>query len=241
MTMLRARTVLACAAAALVAATLTACGGDSGDSPAVEDQGTVPPAVLPSFTAPSGQPTPDDPLEEKLESGSQVQEGWVSAPWGLAAPVTSDTTELKIVYVAGETVCYGPGGFTVKEESGKVTVGAYLEKVAEPAGECLVGQWAYKWGTITLSEPLGSRELYHAGVDQMFDGFVWDPWEGTETTVETPEPEETKYETPADEAPADETPADETTTDETPADETTADEAPADEASTPADEEGAAE
>ncbi|MDR1799876.1 MAG: hypothetical protein LBR19_08390 [Bifidobacteriaceae bacterium] len=174
------RFAIALTTAALAALTLAGCGGDNANSgPPVEDTGTVPPAVVVSIEGIS-EDDPDYPLNEQLVVSPEVGSGWISAPWGLAGETSASTTAIQLVYVAGETVCYGHAGFTVSETDDRVTIGSYLVKVDEPAGECQDGLWARKAGTITLSEPLGTRALYHAGVDALFDGYSFGLFDYTE-------------------------------------------------------------
>ncbi|MDR0593641.1 MAG: hypothetical protein LBG60_10400, partial [Bifidobacteriaceae bacterium] len=72
------------------------------------------------------------------------------------------------------TKCYQHAGFTLDESDSQVVVGVYVTKV-EGATDCPADPArAFKWGTVKLAEPLGGRELVHAGLDEPYVGFVWD-------------------------------------------------------------------
>ncbi|MDR1442287.1 MAG: hypothetical protein LBJ02_07870 [Bifidobacteriaceae bacterium] len=151
---------------------LTACGGEGGKTGKEEtDDGTIPQMLLPELAA------PDDPIpgiDEDLGVSDKAEKDWISAPWADMVKQDTAASDLKIIYVDGDTRCYQHAGFTVKESKSKVTVAAYV-KTVEGGKDCpKEPAKAFKWGTLKLAEPLGSRELIHAGVSEIFNGFTWD-------------------------------------------------------------------
>jgi hypothetical protein len=156
------------AAVTCLAAWASGCGSGGG-----EETKTSEPKVDDGATVLKVDPEqPDNGLDEVLETAVEPEDGWVS-PWSLAVEPSPDAGELVITYVAGDTQCYGPAGFTLEESDSQVTVGAYVVQV-EGAADCPDDPArATKWGTVKLAQPLGERELVHAGVAQLFDGFSW--------------------------------------------------------------------
>ncbi|MDR2347875.1 MAG: hypothetical protein LBD90_04515 [Bifidobacteriaceae bacterium] len=178
-------------AAALALAACAAGDEETKIGEPQEDDGTVAGLLLPS--PPQDDAVPEG-LDEKLPTAAQAEDGWISAPWALAAAPSKDAVELQIIYVAGDTECYGPAGFTLDESDSKVTVGAYTAKRADakdcpsqPAG-------AFKWGTVALGRPLGQRALEHAGVAALYDGFSWAPYAGERAEPASPSPSQASKE-----------------------------------------------
>jgi hypothetical protein len=165
--------------AASAAFALTACGGPK----ATPDEGAVENIVPPSQE--EGEAPPG--LDEELKLSDKAADGWISAPWVLAVKPDTASADLQIAYVAGDAACVAPAGFTAKESGSKVTIGAYVVK-AEDAKDCPTDPgWAVKWGTVKLSEPLGDRDLLHAGVDERFNSFTWDTFKAAEQPEESEE------------------------------------------------------
>ncbi|MDR2373691.1 MAG: hypothetical protein LBD77_06275 [Bifidobacteriaceae bacterium] len=122
--------------------------------------------------------TPDNGLDRELETTTEPEDFWLSAPWAVAVAPSADADEIVITYVDGDTQCYAHTGFTVDETDSKVTIGAYVGKVAgagtESGNPCPDNPArAFKWGTVKLKEPLGERELFHAGLAELFQDFTW--------------------------------------------------------------------
>jgi hypothetical protein len=168
-------TLVAILLAAFTVAALPACA--SKDDPpdpeaageAVQDAGVIPHGLVPRPAKP-GDPTG---LEAILATEPQPKDGWVSAPWALAATPDKSSKQIQIIYVAGDMACYGAIGFTLDESKSKVTIGSYLER-SGPQTVCPGEPAAWKWGTIELANELGDRELVHAGVANMFKDYTWD-------------------------------------------------------------------
>ena len=152
-------------ALALALGGLAGCSG-GGSSPTV-DPGVVELA-----------PDPDTNFDEVLATQDKPSKGWLSAPWALGLPVDENTTTIALTYVYGDAVCYGPAGFTLEETNSKVIIGAFTQKVDLPEGvteeDCPDDPVrAWKYGTIELSKPLGSRTLTHVGLDNLYADFAW--------------------------------------------------------------------
>jgi hypothetical protein len=195
MRLLRARTVVvALASLAVVAGGVTACSNS--------DQGKAEPDKGVMTATPVNMD--EEGLSRALTTAAKPEDGWISAPWILATKTTEKSTEIQIKYIAGDTVCTGPAGFTLEEDSSKVTIGAYVKKVdrddaaakATPCPTNINAERGEEWGSIKLAEPLGSRELIHAGLDKSFDGFKWDVNEGVQKPAEPPASESPKSEEP---------------------------------------------
>jgi len=132
---------------------------------------------------------PEENFVEELVTQAKPDSGWLSAPWGLGMEVGPDSTTVPIIYVAGDALCYGPAGFTLDESGSKVTIGAYTKLVDlgedhDPADCPTNPVAAWKYGHIVLAEPLGNRELVHAGLNDIYAEFVWP--EMASPTAETP-------------------------------------------------------
>ncbi|MDR2113673.1 MAG: hypothetical protein LBO75_00140 [Bifidobacteriaceae bacterium] len=180
---MRFRTAALVAALALV---LTACGDSKNQGENAKphpDKGTVPAVLLPQ---PKESDEPPEGLDEVLKTQGKPDDGWLSAPWAQAAKDQKKSTDLAIIYVDGDTKCYGHAGFTLDESSSKVTVGSYVKKV-EGAKDCPKNPaGAFKWGTVKLAEPLGDRELVHEGIDQQYSDFTWDKYVQQKAKPEAP-------------------------------------------------------
>jgi hypothetical protein len=166
------------AAAALI---MAACSPGTDDTPKpgqdTDDTGQLVDRLLPQ---PFGADGTVEGLDEVLETTTQPDESWVSAPWALVAATTPEATEIKIMYLAASSGCYTAGGFTLNETDANVVIGSYLTR-AEGAADCAStgpagreGGTALKWGTINLARPLGQRTLVHAGLAAYFQAFQWD-------------------------------------------------------------------
>ncbi|MDR3359945.1 MAG: hypothetical protein LBO20_04735 [Bifidobacteriaceae bacterium] len=177
------KTSLALLAAAAMA--LTACGsGDKSETgPPRNDDGTVVGLLVPAPLEPDSEP---EGLDLKLTTQPSARPDWISAPWALATKPAKDSVEIRIVYVAGDTKCYGPAGFTVEETDTKVAIGAYTLKQPDSSACPSQPASAFKWGTIALGKPLGERALVHQGVATVYDGFDWERYKGERPTP--PEP-----------------------------------------------------
>jgi hypothetical protein len=155
-------------------ALLTACGGNGGgtNKEAKSDDGVIPALVFPAPEEPDALPVG---MDAELPAQAKAEDDWLSAPWAIALVPDPDSQDLMIAYVDGDTICLGHAGFTLDETKSKVTVGAYVKRVADkdcpddPAR-------AFKWGTIKLAQPLGDRELMHTGVDEIYKDFSWTNW-----------------------------------------------------------------
>ncbi|MCL2802451.1 MAG: hypothetical protein FWD29_00630 [Micrococcales bacterium] len=151
--------------ATLAAGALTACSNDVG--PPTENTGMITPFTI-----------EDDFFDEVVETQGKPGKGWLSAPWGVGAKIDAKSTKIPIIYVAGDTACTGPAGFTLKESKDEVTIGVYTIEVeregkdaekpcpTNPAG-------VFKYGSVKLSEPLGDRKLMHAGLEKRYQEFKW--------------------------------------------------------------------
>ena len=155
--------LIVCAALAMGA--LAACGDDGGESSV--DQGVVKP-----------WPIEENSFGEVLKMQDKPEAGWLSAPWGLGQEVNQDSRTVSIVYVAGDTQCYGPAGFTLVETKNRVIIGAYTIAVTpdddaspEPCPDSPARAW--KYGTVQLAEPLGNRQLAHAPVNALYADYTW--------------------------------------------------------------------
>lgn len=168
----RASTALRLAPALLAIGLIAGCSG--GGNPATVDTGVVQP-----------WPMPEHYFDVDLATQATPDDGWLSAPWGLGRAIGPDDKAVPIIYVAGDTVCYGPAGFTLEETDSKVTIGSYTVRTAaddgegeaegtEAAQECPSNPVAaWKYGTINLTDPLGKRELVHVGLDELYSEFTW--------------------------------------------------------------------
>jgi hypothetical protein len=160
--------------AALAALALAGCGASGSDENKTgkphDDDGTVPSLVLP---APSEEGGPVEGMDEVLQTAAKAEGAWVSAPWALAAAPDKASTDLQIVYVAGDTACYAHAGFTLEESDSKVTLGSYTTKNPDVSACPTSPAGAFKWGTVKLGQPLGDRTLVHAGVADLYSDFNW--------------------------------------------------------------------
>jgi hypothetical protein len=178
----------ACAAAALRLSAGGSSGGDGQGKP-FDDDGDARTYLLPA--PPEGEEAPEG-LDEVLPTIPKPEDGWLSAPWTLAGEVGPDSTEVRIVYVAGDTKCYGHAGFTLDESGSNATLGSYVFKVPD-ATDCPDNPAAaLKWGTVNLAEPLGTRQLRHAGLAEAYAAYTWEerPAEESAPPAASEEPEE---------------------------------------------------
>ncbi|MDR1186177.1 MAG: hypothetical protein LBK95_01765 [Bifidobacteriaceae bacterium] len=154
-------------------ALLTACGGGGGETTQESkvDDGLIPTMVIPA---------PDDSgevpgMDAELPTLAKAEDGWISAPWAVAATPDVDSKDLQIVYVDGDTQCYAHVGFALDESKSKVVLGTYVQKVSDE--DCPEDPArAFKWGTIKLQDALGDRELTHAGLGEVYASFDWNKW-----------------------------------------------------------------
>jgi hypothetical protein len=188
----------------IAAVALTACGNGGDDKDASkphDDDGIIPNQILPPPSEDSGEIVG---MDEVLPTVAKPESGWLSAPWALASQADKAATEIQIVYVDGDTRCYGHAGFTLDESNSKVTVGSYTAKDPDGADCPSNPAGAFKWGTVKLAEPLGDRTLVHVGVDSLYSGFSWVQHAGSPASAPPVEPESETESDPAPEESAEE-------------------------------------